>query len=193
MSKFARVIRLYHQWLRVQYFKLISDNTYKGNPPKLNQPVLFAGNGKIFFEPNVALGYPQSPFFYNGYIYLDARGKESEIKIGENTIINNNAYLVADNASIKIGKNAIIGLSFEAITSDFHSLDPKGRLSLDYAKMNVTLEDNVLISNNVTVLKGVSIGRNSVIGNGSIVTKSIPENVVAAGIPCRIIRKLLIQ
>jgi hypothetical protein len=52
------------------------------------------------------LGYQQSPFFYNGYIYLDARGKESEINIGENTIINNNACLVADNASINIGKTS---------------------------------------------------------------------------------------
>jgi maltose O-acetyltransferase len=152
--------------------------------------VLFAGDGKISFEPNVTLGYPESPFFYNGYIYLDAKGKESEIKIGEDTIINNNAWLVADHASIKIGKNVLIGLSFEASTSDGHSLDPKKRFSLDYAKMNVTIEDNVFIGSNVVLLKGVSIGHNSVIGDGSIVTRNIPENVVAAGIPCRVIKKV---
>ena len=42
----------------------------------------------------------------------------------------------------------------------------------------------------VTILKGVTIGKNSVIGNGSIVTKSIPENVIAAGNPARVIRNL---
>jgi maltose O-acetyltransferase len=52
--------------------------------------------------------------------------------------------------------------------------------------MNVTIGDNVFIGSNVILLKGVSIGRNSVIGNGSIVTRSIPENVIAAGVPCRI-------
>jgi galactoside O-acetyltransferase len=186
----AKLIRRCHTTFRVQYYKMISSNTYIGSLPTLNQPVLFAGDGKISFEPNVTLGYPESPFFYNGYIYLDTRGKESEIKIGENTTINNNASLVADHARIKIGKNVLIGLSFEASTSDSHSLNPKKRLSPDYAKMNVTLEDNVFIGSNVIVLKGVSIGRNSVIGNGSIVTKSIPENVVAAGIPCRVIRKV---
>lgn len=190
MGKHAWVIRQFHKRLRVQYFKLISDNTYKGSQPILNQSVLFAGNGKIFFEPNVTLGIPIAPFFYNGYIHFDAMGKESEIMIGENTIINNNARLIADHASIKIGKNVLIGVSFEASTSDGHSLDPKKRFSSNYAKMDVTLEDNVFIGSNVILLKGVSIGCNSVIGNGSIVTSSIPENVVAAGVPCRIIRKL---
>lgn len=39
-------------------------------------------------------------------------------------------------------------------------------------------------------MKGVTIGRNSVIGAGSVVTKDIPADVIAAGNPCRIIRKL---
>jgi galactoside O-acetyltransferase len=169
---------------------MISSNVFVGNSPILNQPVLFEGDGKIAFEPNVTLGFPESPFFYDGYIYLCSRGKKSEIRIGENTIINNNACLVAENARIKIGKNVLIGLSFEASTSDGHSLDPKKRFSTDFVKMDVTLEDNVFIGSNVRLLKGVSIGRNSIIGNGSIVTKDIPENVIAAGIPCKVIKKV---
>jgi len=190
LTRFGKMIRQCHRTVRVQYYKMISSNSYIGSVPILNQPVFFAGNGKISFEPNVTLGYPESPFFYSGYTYLDARGKGSEIKIGENTIINNNAVLVADNVSIKIGKNVLIGLSFEVNTSDSHSLNPKKRFTSDYPKMNVTIGDNVFIGSNVTLLKGVSIGRNSVIGNGSIVTKNIPENVVAAGVPCRIKRKV---
>jgi tetrahydrodipicolinate N-succinyltransferase len=49
---------------------------------------------------------------------------------------------------------------------------------------------NVFIADNVTILKGVSIGKNSVVGNGSIVTQSIPENVIAAGVPARVIKSL---
>jgi maltose O-acetyltransferase len=57
--------------------------------------------------------------------------------------------------------------------------------------MDVSIGDNVFIGANVTVLKGVTIGSNSVIGSGSIVTRSISENVVAAGIPCRVLKKVI--
>ena len=56
--------------------------------------------------------------------------------------------------------------------------------------MNVIIKDNVFIGNNVTVLKGVVIGQNSVIGAGSVVTRSIPENVIAGGIPCKVLREI---
>lgn len=191
--RFKRVLalRLFSQRIRILYYKMISENRYCGNSPKLLQPVLFTGNGKIFFEPNIRLGYTDSPFFYNGYIYFDARGEEAEIRIGENTWINNNAWLIADNARIRIGKDVLIGPSFVAVTSDFHNLGPHKRLSTAYPKMDVSIDDNVFIGANVTVLKGVTIGRNSVIGSGSIVTRSISENVVAAGIPCRVLKKVI--
>ena len=54
----------------------------------------------------------------------------------------------------------------------------------------VTVEDNVWLGGDVTILPGVTIGHDSVIGAGSVVTKSIPPGVVAAGNPCRIIRKI---
>ena len=54
----------------------------------------------------------------------------------------------------------------------------------------ITLGDNVWIGGNVVVNPGVTIGDNSVIGAGSVVTKNIPDNVVAAGNPCRIIKQI---
>ncbi len=54
----------------------------------------------------------------------------------------------------------------------------------------IVIEDNVFLGANVIVKKGVTIGANSVIGMNSIVTKDIPANSVAVGIPCRVIRKL---
>lgn len=59
---------------------------------------------------------------------------------------------------------------------------------LDGAK--VIFGDNVWIRTNVSVLPGVTIGKNTIIGAGSVVNKSIPENVIAAGNPCRVIRKI---
>ncbi len=169
---------------------MLSENTYSGECPVISQPVFLAGEGKITFESPVYLGDRGSPFLYNGYIYLGAKGKDATIKIGKNTHINNCASIIADHADILVGKGVLIGINFEAYTSDFHSLDPTKRTTTEYEKMNVIIKDNVFIGNNVTVLKGVVIGQNSVIGAGSVVTRSIPENVIAGGIPCKVLREI---
>ena len=56
--------------------------------------------------------------------------------------------------------------------------------------MPVTIGDNVWIGGNAVILPGVTIGNNAVIGAGSIVAKDIPDNVIATGNPCRIIREI---
>ncbi len=53
---------------------------------------------------------------------------------------------------------------------------------------NIVIEDGVYIGCNVTVLAGVTIGKGAAIGAGSVVTKDIPPGVVAAGVPCRVLR-----
>ena len=52
----------------------------------------------------------------------------------------------------------------------------------------IVIEDDVLIGTRCIILKGVTIGARSVIGAGSVVTKSIPEDCIAAGNPCKVIR-----
>ncbi len=54
----------------------------------------------------------------------------------------------------------------------------------------ISIGDNVWIGANVVINPGVSIGKNTVIGSGSVVTKEIPDNVIAVGNPCRILRKI---
>jgi acetyltransferase-like isoleucine patch superfamily enzyme len=54
----------------------------------------------------------------------------------------------------------------------------------------ITVGNNVWIGGGVTVLAGVTIGDNTIIGAGSVVTKDIPSDVIAAGNPCRVIRKI---
>lgn len=54
----------------------------------------------------------------------------------------------------------------------------------------IVIEDDVWLAANVTVCGGVTIGKGSIIGAGSVVTRDIPENVIAAGVPCRVIRKI---
>lgn len=97
--------------------------------------------------------------------------------------------------SITIGKNAHIGANCVIIDTDVHSIDFNHRIfgseiSSDVVPQSVTIEDDVWIGLNCIILKGVTIGAHSVIGAGSVVTKSIPADSLAAGNPCKIIRRL---
>lgn len=63
-----------------------------------------------------------------------------------------------------------------------------GFLILDEAP--VTIGNDVWIGGNVVINPGVTIGSNVIIGSGAVVTKDIPDGVVAAGNPCRVIREI---
>jgi acetyltransferase-like isoleucine patch superfamily enzyme len=174
---------------RIFKYNILSDckNVY-GNPIKCC-PSLINGVGKVFFEENVNLGVWASPYFFNSYIYIEARGSSSIIKIDSGVTINNNSTLISDGEGIYIGKNTLIGPNFNVYDSDFHNLNIYKRLSSG-ATAGVIINDNVFIGSNVTILKGVNIGANSVIASGSVVVKSIPANVIAGGVPCIVIKEL---
>ena len=76
------------------------------------------------------------------------------------------------------------------ITTAEHAVDPEQRKAGMEVAKPVTIGNNVWLGANVTVLAGVSIGDNAVIGAGSVVTRSIPANVVAVGVPCRVLREI---
>lgn len=86
---------------------------------------------------------------------------------------------------IDIDNNVRIGANTLITDGDAHLDDPRAG-----APTPVHICENVWLGMNVTVLKGVTIGRNSIVGAGSVVTKDIPENVVAAGNPCKVIKQL---
>lgn len=111
------------------------------------------------------------------------------IKIGENTTFVNAHIAVTENGkSIEIGNDCMLAYDIEIRTGDSHSIiDVNTDNRINHAQ-NVKICDHVWIGADVKILKGVSIGKNSIIGTGSIVTNSIPDNCVAAGIPAKIIR-----
>ena len=107
---------------------------------------------------------------------------------GENSYANYNCTII-DSARVTIGKNVMIGPNVNIFTAN-HALSPMDRKKgLEYAD-SVDIGDGVWIGGGAIINPGVKIGKNSVIGSGSVVTKSIPANVVAAGNPCKVIRKL---
>ena len=119
------------------------------------------------------------------------------IFICSDVIINMNCTFV-DNSPITIGDRVLIAPNVQIYTAG-HPILPQERLAADwlekgtpffrtYAKP-VRIEDGVWIGGGAILLPGVTVGRNSVIGAGSVVNRSIPENCVAAGNPCRVVRR----
>ena len=107
---------------------------------------------------------------------------------GSNIYANFNLTLV-DDADIYIGDHVMIGPNVTIVTAT-HPLDGDLRArGLQYNRP-VHIGKNVWIGANAVVLPGVTIGDNAVIGAGSVVTHDIPENVVAVGVPCRVLRKI---
>lgn len=110
------------------------------------------------------------------------------ISVGKSFYANHN-LVIQDGASVTFKDNVFIGPNCCFTTAE-HAIDPEMRKSgIEIAKP-ITVGNNVWIGAGTTVIAGVTIGDNSVIGAGSVVTKSIPENVVAVGVPCRVMRKI---
>ncbi|MDE6343039.1 MAG: sugar O-acetyltransferase [Muribaculaceae bacterium] len=110
------------------------------------------------------------------------------IFIGEGFFANFNLTIL-DEAEVRIGDNVFIGPNVSIYTA-CHPLDAPSRNTLVEWAEPVTIGNNVWIGGSATILPGVTIGDNTVIGGGSVVTKDIPANVMAAGNPARIIKRL---
>jgi len=110
------------------------------------------------------------------------------IFIGENFYMNHNCVIL-DCAKVEFGDNVFIAPNCSFYTAG-HPIDVEARnKGLEFAKP-IKVGNNVWIGGNVTVLPGVTIGNNVTIGAGSLVTKDIPDNVIAYGNPCRVIKNI---
>ncbi len=110
------------------------------------------------------------------------------IYIGERFYANFDC-IILDVAEVHIGNNCLFGPRVCIYTPN-HPIDADIRnLAIELGKP-VHIGDNVWIGGSTVINPGVTIGNNVVIGSGSVVTKDIPDNVIAAGNPCKIIRKI---
>lgn len=112
----------------------------------------------------------------------------THISTGKNFFANYNCVMI-DVAEIKIGDNCMFGPNVSLYTAT-HPIHPATRNSGYEAGKSITIGDNVWIGGSVTIVPGVHIGSDVVIGAGSVVTSDIPDMVVAAGNPCKVIRKI---
>ncbi len=118
------------------------------------------------------------PPFYSDY--------GMNIKLGKRVFINSGCCF-QDQSGIEIGDDCLIGQQVVIATLD-HDLDPNKRGSMRPAP--VKIGNKVWIGAHVTVLPGVTIGDGAVIGAGAVVTKDVPPDAVAVGVPAKIIKKI---
>lgn len=110
------------------------------------------------------------------------------IEIGKNFFANHNTVIL-DGAKVKFGDNVFVAPNCGFYTAG-HPIDTERRnKGLEYAHP-ITIGENVWIGAGVQVLPGVTIGSNVVIGAGAVVVNDIPDNVVAVGNPCRVLRAI---
>lgn len=110
------------------------------------------------------------------------------ISIGNHFFANYDCIFIDVN-TISIGDNVMFGPKVCLYTAG-HPIDAEVRnLQLEFGHP-IKIGHNVWIGGNAVVNPGVTIGDNTIIGSGSVVTKDIPSNVIAAGIPCKVIRQI---
>lgn len=129
-----------------------------------------------------------------GPVYFDYG---CNVYMGEKSYANY-GFTALDVCPIHVGKGVHIGTNVSLLTP-LHPIDADERAMYVNASGDLTdkeygapivIGDHCWLASNVTVLPGVTIGRNTVIGAGSVVTHDIPEGVLAAGNPCKVIRKI---
>lgn len=123
--------------------------------------------------------------FINPPFYCDYG---THIEVGKNFFANYNCTIL-DVAKVIIGDNCQMAPNVAIYTAG-HPVHPDTRNTAYEYGIEVTIGDNVWIGGNTVICPGVHIGSNTVIGAGSVVTKDIPDWVIAAGNPCRVIRKI---
>lgn len=120
---------------------------------------------------------------------IEIMGDNCLVKIGKNSMIGDNCYLVVkeENIHLTIGKSCGLSRNIKVMTSDGHPIF-QNNIRINNAQ-NIVIGNNIWIGDNVTILKGVEVSNDSVIGINSVVTKSVPPNTVVAGNPAKVIKE----
>lgn len=150
-------------------YNQLSPDDVSGHAEILAELIGKAGKNPVFVPP-----------FWCDYGY--------NIEVGDNFYANHN-FVVQDGAKVTFGNNVFIAPNCTFTTAE-HAIDAQMRAEgIEIAKP-IKVGNNVWIGAGSVVLAGVTIGDNSVIGAGSVVKKDIPANVVAVGVPCKVLREI---
>ena len=182
-------------WLKKYTTKLNNLYVYHFLKPQFK----YLGKGGAYFKPRyikvfgygVSIGdYPTIIGASDANVQLTAWsiGKhKGKIDIGKYVLITPGVRIMAAE-NIKIGDACMIAHGAYISDADWHGIydraEPVGKTK------PVIFKDNVWIGDSAIICKGVTIGNNSIIGAGSVVTKDVPDNVIYAGNPAKLVKKL---
>lgn len=191
------------QMLRGIFFKLFirSDGLmFIGTAVKIKHAHLISAGKNLILEDGVYLNALSA----NGIVLKDnvtiARNstilctgvianKGVGVSIGNNTGINTNVFL-GGQGGIDIGDNVLIGPGVKIFSENHVFSDPNIIIKdQGVTRLGVRIENNCWIGANVTILDGVNIGQGCIVAAGSVVTKSIPPNSVAKGVPAKFLKR----
>jgi len=110
------------------------------------------------------------------------------ISIGRNFYANFDCVML-DGAQITIGDNVLLGPRVGIYTAN-HAIDPAERVAGGCYARPVRIGNRVWVGGGVQINQGVTIGDDSIIGAGSVVTRDVPAGVIAAGVPCKVLREI---
>jgi len=180
-------------------------------------PTLLGSCGRgVVFGIGVTLRHPHKIHIGDGaviddHVLLDAKGVANQgIRIGDRGFIGRNSILSCKDGDILLGSHMNIGFNCEIFSSsrvevgDYglfaaytyvvgggHDHSDLGAVMIDQPRpsLGVTIGRNVWLGAGAKVLDGVTLGQNVVIGAGAVVNESMPDNVIAAGVPAKIIKR----
>jgi acetyltransferase-like isoleucine patch superfamily enzyme len=145
----------------------------------------------VVYGPNISLGEKVLIAAADGYkttlTTIKKGNHEGRITIGDNVLIMNGVRL-SSASEIRIGDGCMLANFCYIMDADWH--DVYDRTSSPGKTAPVILENGVWVGDSAIICKGVTIGENSIIGAGSVVAKNIPPNVIAAGNPVKVLKKL---
>ena len=131
---------------------------------------------------------------FDASVFVNCGGPWSNNKgnfsCGKNCYFGSNMLILAA-GGVEIGDNVQVGANV-SLLSHQHSFKEKNKLYSEQKNIykKIVLLDNALICTGATILMGVTIGKNSIVGANAVVHKDVPDNVIVAGVPAKVIRKL---
>lgn len=166
-------------------YSLILTKLFFKHARLIRRPVYIRGKKSIVGGNNLTLGR---------FCRFDLDGNKKTLFIGDNCEFGDMTHIVALN-NVQIGNNVLIASkvfisdtshgSYKGIDQDLPSIPPNKRKLISN---EVVIGNNVWIGENVVILAGVHIGDGCIIGANSVVTKNIPNNTIAAGVPVKFIK-----
>ena len=163
-----------------------------GNNMSIMGSISVIGLGKIVIGDNFCMtsGEHINPISANMQASFFTDSSDAQIRIGDNVGMSSTRIWIHD--SLTIGHNVKIGGGVLLIDTDCHPIDYLVRRTSNEGTCSapIVIEDDVWIGAQSIILKGVTIGARSIIGAGSVVTKNIPSDCIAAGNPCKVIKRL---